>query len=147
MNAEQAMLAIVDALEAAQVPYMLVGSFSSNYYGIARSTKDVDVVIELGQHSIREIAQQLPSEFEFDSQMRFETVTGTTRQLIRVLGSPFQIELFRLSSDAHDQERFRRRRRIRIFEREVWLPTVEDVLVTKLNWLKLAARGKDAKTW
>lgn len=40
--------AMIDALNAAGVPYLLVGSFSSSYYGIPRSTRDADFVIELG---------------------------------------------------------------------------------------------------
>ena len=46
------------------------------------------------------------------------------------------MELFRLSDDAHDQERFRRRVQIRAFNRDIRLPTAEDVIVTKLRWLR-----------
>jgi len=48
-----------------------------------------------------------------------------------------------LSDDPHDQERFRRRRRLKLFQREVNLPTVEDVVVTKLLWALAAKRSKD----
>ena len=40
MTSEEATVAVIDALEALSIPYMLVGSFSSNYYGIGRSTTD-----------------------------------------------------------------------------------------------------------
>ena len=40
MTSEQAIVAVVDALEGLQIPYMLVGSLSSSAYGIARSSKD-----------------------------------------------------------------------------------------------------------
>ena len=43
---------VVDALNAEQIPYLLVGSFSSNFYGIPRSTKDADFVIELSGKSV-----------------------------------------------------------------------------------------------
>ena len=36
-----------DALTASGIAYLLAGSFSSNYYGIPRSTKDADFVVEL----------------------------------------------------------------------------------------------------
>ena len=55
----------------------------------------------------------------------------------------FAIELFHLSEDAHDQERFRRRRRVKLFNREVSLPTVEDVIITKLRWCLQGRRSKD----
>lgn len=47
---------------------------------------------------------------------------------------PFKVELFLLSNDAHDQERFRRRLRLEVLGRKLWLPTAEDVIVTKLRW-------------
>jgi hypothetical protein len=58
-------------------------------------------------------------------------------------GSPFSIELFLLSSDAHDRERFTRRRQSRVSGRDVFVPSVEDVIITKLRWLHAAGRRKD----
>ena len=75
--------------------------------------------------------------------MSFETATGTMRHIIEVVGTVFKIELFHLGDDDHDQERFRRRRRVEYLGREVWLPTVEDVVVTKLRWADRAGRAKD----
>ena len=57
----------------------------------------------------------------------------TIRYILEVVGISFKIELFRLSDDAHDQERFRRRRRVRLLGREVSMLTVEDVVVTKVR--------------
>ncbi len=48
MNNE-ATVPVIEALEACEIPYMLVGSYSSNAYGIARSTQDADFVIELAR--------------------------------------------------------------------------------------------------
>ena len=44
---EDVTLRVVDASNACGSPYMLVGSFSSNLYGIPRSTKDADFVLQL----------------------------------------------------------------------------------------------------
>jgi hypothetical protein len=68
--------------------------------------------------------------------MAFETVTGTTKVVIDVNSTSFQVELFRLSDDAHDRERFRRRCPVKLLGRDVYLPTAEDVIVTKLRWFR-----------
>ncbi|MFO0808827.1 MAG: hypothetical protein U0746_09410 [Gemmataceae bacterium] len=52
MTSDEIAKAVVAALEEANVPYMIVGSFSSNLYGIPRSTKGVDIVIELSDRGI-----------------------------------------------------------------------------------------------
>src|SRR5207244_2201955 len=79
-----------------------------------------------------------------DPQMTFETVTMTRRHVMEVVGIPFKIEIFHLSDDPHDQERFRRRRRVKLFNREINLPTAEDVIITKLRWAAQSRRSKDA---
>ncbi len=45
MKVEQVAAAVVQALETVGIDYILVGSFSSGFYGIPRATKDVDIVI------------------------------------------------------------------------------------------------------
>jgi hypothetical protein len=143
MTSEEAVLAVVEALDDLQVPYMLVGSFSSSAYGIPRSSKDADFVIELGERPITALAARLGPQFRLDPQMTIETVTMTTRHIVRVPDVPFTVEFFRLSDDPHDQERFRRRQRQRLLAHEVVLPTPEDVVITKLRWSLQGRRSKD----
>jgi hypothetical protein len=139
----EAVLSTIDVLDAAAVPYMLVGSFSSNAYGVARSTQGADFVIQLGSTPISAIVSQLGKDFLLNPQMSFETITATTRLELRHVRSGFKIELFLLSEDPHDQERFCRRRKATALGRTIWLPTPEDVIVTKLRWSLAGKRAKD----
>jgi hypothetical protein len=143
MTGKEATLAVIDALEELAIPYMLVGSLSSNVYGIPRSTRDADFVIECGVESLPHLAAHLGAAFRLDPQMTFEMATLTRRHILAVVGVPFSIELFRLSDDPHDVERFRRRRRVQTMGREVSMPTAEDVIITKLRWALNSRRTKD----
>lgn len=136
---------VVDAMERIGVAYMLAGSFSSNLYGIPRSTKDADFVAVLGGGQIAALQSELGSEFEFDEQPSFETVTGTFREKVRIKSIPFDVEIFHLSKDAHDLSRFERRVLVKdeLVGREIHVPTAEDVIVTKLRWAMIAKRDKD----
>lgn len=136
---ESKTLRIIEALEAEEIPYFLAGSFASNYYGIPRSTKDADFVLQAKGGVGASFSRRLGDEFIVDPQLSFETVTGTHRQYVRHAKTEFKIELFMLSNDAHDQTRFSRRKPERLFGRTVWLLTAEDVIVSKLRW----ARNKD----
>jgi hypothetical protein len=89
------------------------------------------------------LAARLGAEFSVDPQMSFEAITLTSRQTIVVREIPFKIELFHLSDDPYDQERFQRRRKIKLLDREVSLLTAEDVIITKLLWFKRGQRAKD----
>lgn len=143
MTAREVVLRVIQSLDAAGVPYMLVGSFSTNLYGIARSTKDADLVIELGDRSIRPVFEALADGFRADPQATLEMATLTTRYVIHHAASGFKVELFLLSHDAHDQERFRRRLQAPYLGANVWVPTPEDAVITKLRWAVRAKRTKD----
>jgi hypothetical protein len=145
VNSTQATIAVIDALDAVGVPYMLVGSLASNLYGVVRSTKDADFVVQCHANAVPAIIDHLGPEFRLDPQVSFETVTATTRYIVEMRERSFRIELFRLTDDPHDQQRFQRRRSMSVsdFNRRVFVPTVEDVIITKLRWAAGAQRGKD----
>lgn len=143
MNANDIALAVVEALERLGIPHMLVGSFSSNLWGIPRSTKDADIIIELRDHSAGEIVKLLGSDYRLDPQMSFETVTATVRYKIRHPASAFTVELFLLSMDPHDRSRFDRRVAKPLGTKMVNVATAEDVIITKLRWAKVGKRQKD----
>jgi len=143
MNAESVIEHLIDALNASGIDYVIVGSLASSFYGLSRSTQDADVVIAFHSDQLHELIQLLSPRFERDPQLAFETVTGTTKTVLQDRESQFQIEVFYLSEDPHDQERFARRRLANIFDRHAYLLAPEDVVVTKLRWAHLAGRPKD----
>lgn len=143
MTDKDVVLAVVRALEDAGIGYMVVGSLSSNSYGIPRSTQDADFVIEEAGPQIASLARRLPESLILDPQVTFETVTGTNRLMIKRKRGRFKVELFLASDDPHDRERFRRRVRGETYGQTVWLPTPEDVIITKLRWSKQGKRNKD----
>lgn len=144
MTGTDALISLILALEHAEVPYMIVGSYSSNFYGIPRSTMDADLVIRLDHDDWGKLSSLLPSNLERELQSSFEMVTSTRKELIKVKDSPFEIELFHLSNDAHDSTRFERRQNVEIMPGvNAYLPTAEDVIVQKLRWCHGAKRAKD----
>lgn len=141
MESDRFVVTMIEALNKLGVPYLLAGSFSSNYYGVPRSTKDADFVIQLGDVPVMRLKTVLPENFLLDPQVEFETVTGTLRNVVTVNRGEFKIELFRLSTDPHDQSRFQRRVAVSGFGATVFFPTPEDVIVTKLRWLRAKDRA------
>ena len=143
MTATDLVLRVIRALDQLNIPHMLVGSYSSNFYGQPRMTKDADFVLQFSNEHIAPLRSMLAPELVMDAQMSFETITMTMRHLLRHPASEFKIELFLLSDDAHDQARFARRRQVDFEGSPAWLPSPEDVIVTKLRWSKAGRRQKD----
>lgn len=143
MTSDTAVATVIEVLQHLRVPFMLVGSLATNFHGVPRATRDADFVVQLTASGLREIATELGERFRLQPQMSFETITGTTRHVFRLAQSPFVIELFELTDDPHDIERFSRRQRVQVFGHEAFVATVEDTIVTKLRWARHAHRTKD----
>jgi len=139
MTGNQIARLVIDVLDDLGVKHMVVGSLSSNVWGIPRSTQDADFVIATDDR-LAEVIQRLSPTFAHQSQIEFETVQMTTKYLFEHRESGFRVELFLLSDDPHDRERFRRRIRIQRDELVTYVPTPEDVIIQKLRW----GRRKDA---
>ncbi|MDO8794026.1 MAG: hypothetical protein Q7J25_05345 [Vicinamibacterales bacterium] len=143
MTPDAAVVAVLAALDAAAIPYMIVGSLASNFHGVPRSTRDADFVVQLSPDSLQRLEQQLAPGLTLGRQGGFEAVTGTLRYLIALADSPFVCELFLLSDDAHDRERFSRRQAATVLTHAAFVATAEDMIVTKLRWAAGAHRSKD----
>lgn len=140
MTGNDALLSLLEIINRLEIPYMLVGSYSSNIYGIPRSTKDADLVLQLDDGALKLLSNNLPEGLRFEEQSFFETVTATRKELLHIDGSDFLIEIFHLSSDPFDQTRFARRIKQNVTsDLQAWFPTAEDVIIQKLRW----ARSKD----
>lgn len=143
MTGQEATAAVILALNQAGTPFMVVGSFSRNYYAFPRSTNDADIVIHCDPSQQERLFASLPPGITADPQASFEMVTGTRRLILSVDASDFKIELFTLSHDPHDRARFERKVAVQIAGFNCFLPTAEDVIIQKLRWSRIALRAKD----
>lgn len=136
MTAWDAVRAVLDALAAAGIPHMVTGGLVANAHGIARSTKDADIVIQVEGADFGAFERALPAAVSLDPQIAFETITGSRRQIARVVGTEFTIELFFLGEDPHHRERFARRifRHLPDLDRDGWMATAEDMVIQKVRW-------------
>jgi hypothetical protein len=134
--------AVLDALRAVQIPFMIVGSLATNFHGVPRSTRDADFVIQLQPGSFGALREQLAPALRLDPQSRFEGITGTMRHLVEASGTAFTVELFELTDDPHDLARFERRQQVRIFDRAAFVATAEDTIITKLRWARQGGQGR-----
>jgi len=89
MTPQEATAAVIDAMDALEVPYMLVGSLSCSYYAVPRSTHDADFVVQLDPEAISSLASRLGDAFQLDRQMSFETVSAPRRCMLRQTDSMF----------------------------------------------------------
>jgi hypothetical protein len=133
----------ISACEAIQAPYMLTGALAYNYYAIPRSTKDVDIVVNINvPGTMSKIISLLEPAIAFSPQVQFDTITWGRRHIGRPPeDTGLSVELFELFDDPFVASQFQRRSRFfsNALQREVWLPTAEDIITQKIRW----GRSKD----
>lgn len=66
----EAVVLVVGILDELKIPYMLVGSFSSNFYGVPRATNDADLVVVLSCQDRQVFLSKLPVEFRAEPQVQ-----------------------------------------------------------------------------
>lgn len=134
---------VIEACNAQGIPHMLTGALAFNLYGIPRSTKDVDIVVEVDRpESINQLISRLEPEIEFRDQVQFDTITWGSRHIGRAAGdTALVVELFELFDDPFVKKQFARRYKKVAPDLgiETWLPTAEDLIVQKIRW----GRSKD----
>lgn len=129
---------VLDALEALDIPYMVVGSFASTYWGRPRTTHDADLVIEMPADKAADLARLLEPDFYAPAFAIEEAVRRQDQFNVIHLHHPFKVDLWIRRDTPYDRERFSRRQQGTMFGRTVWITSAEDIILSKLLWYRKA---------
>ena len=126
---------LISVLGDLRIPHMLVGSHASSFYGEARSTHDVDLVIDLEPDKIPALVARFDPRRYYISESALRE--GRMANLIDTLSGD-KIDCFLLGSDPIDRLAFSRRRRVSILGIEIALASPEDTILAKLRWSEMS---------
>jgi hypothetical protein len=126
---------VVEALEAAGIPYMLSGSLASSLQGEPRATHDIDLVIDVSPESGARLAAALSAP---DLYLDERTVADATRSrtMFNLIESSSgdKVDFWLLTEDAYDAARFARRLNVDVLGRQLLVSAPEDTILMKLRW-------------
>jgi len=118
---------------------MLTGSFASAYYGAPRTTQDIDLVISATPAQLQAFVQLLPQgEYYADLDAAMEALSRQSVFNVIDLATGWKIDLVIRKSRDFSQEEFGRRRRVDLEGTHLFIASAEDVMISKLEWAKLA---------
>jgi hypothetical protein len=139
MSIQDVFQRITSALDQAGIAYMLSGSFAGAYYGAARSTQDIDFVIDATSEQLRSFIGALPAS-EYYADLDSALKAHQRQSLFNVIdqASGWKIDLIIRKSRPYSQEEFRRRQRVTLHGVALFLTTAEDAVISKLEWAKRA---------
>ncbi len=138
---QQALFKIVDVLEAESNPYMIVGGFATSYHNRTRTTNDIDVVVQIYPDSVKRIVQHFP---EWSGATEGRTELFAQRGIFNITdwetGIRFDIMAYKDSD--YNWTAFQRRNKEVYFERAVYLCSIEDLIIGKLQWYDMSRSEK-----
>ena len=137
-HAFERVLACLDLLE---IRYLVGGSLASSIHGIARSTRDIDVVAAIAADQVTDLATELSREFYIDPETAREALRlGRSFNLIHFTTS-HKFDIFPLPNDPYYRTQLDRSElKSVIFAEgvavECPVATAEDTILTKLVWYR-----------
>ena len=133
----QFLVDVLGRLNSAGMDYMLTGSMASNYWGIPRTTHDLDFVLVMKPDQV----DPLVSAFDRGFFIQPESVRSAFRPPFQfnVLDeqSALKADFWLLRENAFEQTAFGRRLQIVLFGASTWITSAEDIILHKLYWNRL----------
>jgi hypothetical protein len=124
---------------------MIVGSMASNYWGVPRSTHDIDFVIEYNTHDVSRIVQAFEDQF-FIQESSVKAALRPPFQFNALDNrSALKVDFFGIADDRYDRCRFERRLAITLFGQTAFIARPEDVVLYKLRWYQISPSDRQIK--
>jgi hypothetical protein len=134
---------VVAILERSEVGYVVVGSTAAASWGVARATRDIDIVVVVDADGLDAVIGGLQGEGLYvpvDDARRARASGGSFNVLDPDHGG--KIDLFVTGSDdAFTTSRLERCIRAEVFDVPCWVASAEDVVLAKLRW-RLTSRSE-----
>jgi hypothetical protein len=123
-------------LEEAGISFMLSGSFAMAYYSEPRMTRDLDIVVELNRESGAILYEIFKNSYYVSKEAVEEAVTHESIFNIIHQQSIIKVDFIVKKNLDYRSVEFSRRKRITIGDFSTYIVTVEDLIISKLLWMK-----------
>jgi hypothetical protein len=127
---------VAERLEAAGIAYMVTGSFAANYYAVPRMTRDIDLVVELSAGDADRFCALFEGDFYLDRDAVRTAITGRGAFNLIHLAHVVKVDCIVRKDSEYRRIEFARQRRGPIEGHEVALVAPEDLVISKLDWMR-----------
>jgi hypothetical protein len=138
MTERELLVDCLGRLNRAEVVYYLTGSMASNYWGIPRTTHDLDFVVQLPMSSIPRIMQEFVGDYYIDEAAVFAAYQPPHQFNAIDTRSAFKVDFWLPKPEPFDREMLQRRMRASLFGESAWIATAEDIILHKLVWNRIS---------
>src|SRR4029077_8434850 len=138
MNETELLVDCLRRLNRTGISYYLTGSMASNYWGIPRTTHDLDFVVQLPMSAVPRILQEFSGDFYIE-EAAVRAVYQPPHQFNAIdTRSALKVDFWLPKPEPFDREMMRRRVLGTLFGEQAWISTAEDLILHKLVWILLS---------
>lgn len=134
MTEQELLVDCLRRLNRAEIRYYLTGSMASNYWGLPRSTHDLDFVIQLPPSAVAKIVSAFSPDYFLDAAAVRAAYKAPYQFNAIDTRSAFKVDFWLPKPEAFDREMLERRLRVSLFGEPAWIATAEDCILHKLVW-------------
>jgi hypothetical protein len=134
---------VVAALDAVGVPFMLTGSLAAAFHGAGRATMDIDLVIDPAPEQLHELVAALAGTGAYlSADAAGEALANRSMFNVVDTTSGWKADLIVRKARAFSETEFARRQPADFEGCRLWVASVEDVVLAKLERAKLGGSAR-----
>jgi len=137
MTEQELLVDCLRRLNRAEITYYLTGSMASNYWGIPRTTHDLDFVIQLPPSAIGKMVAAFSPAYFLDEAAVHAAYRPPHQFNAIDTRSALKVDFWLPHPAPFDREMLQRRVQVTLFGEPAWITTAEDSVLHKLVWNKI----------
>ena len=123
-------------LNGAEFDYMLSGSVALTFYGKPRMTRDIDIVIMIPLKAVDRFVKLFEQDFYIDKDMVTDAIRNQTMFNIIHLETVIKVDFIICKNEEYRILEFNKRKKKKLEEQDVFVVSLEDLIISKLYWAK-----------
>ena len=141
-----ALAPIAGAFADLHIDHYVGGSVASSFHGATRTTMDVDIVADLAADHVPMLVRLLKNEYYASETAMVDAVMSRTCFNLIHLATSFKVDVFVCRNRPFDRNAMQRAKTARLGNEpqiELRIATVEDSIISKLEWYRLSNETSD----
>jgi Nucleotidyltransferase of unknown function (DUF6036) len=138
---EIALKKIISVLNAENIDYMIVGGFAVSYHNRARTTNDIDLVLQIYPSHVKSILNHFPDWKGFEDSFK-ESVKNGILFNITDFETGIRYDFMSYKDSDYNWRAFQRREEVDFFGTKCFICSKEDLVISKLQWYNITPSEK-----
>lgn len=137
----KALKKITEILNKEEIDYMIVGGFAVSFHNRARTTNDIDLVLQIYPAHVKLILKHFPEWQGFEESFMDSVKRGVLFN-ITDFETGIRYDFMTYQDSDYNWGAFERREEIEFFGIKCYLSTKEDLIISKLRWYNMIPSEK-----